>query len=1276
MARPGLIDRQGILQWADSLVARSELPRLIRRLILETGRGVVQLGFPAGEGVAAGSWDGTVRSTADGPYVPLGLSLWELSVEKSAGAKADSDYAKRETAPDGSSASECTYVAVSLRPWTKRADWVRVRAAERKWNDVRALAVDDIEAWLEVAPVSHAWLSELVGLHPHGLVTAQTWWDTWSSATTPAFPRAAVVAGREAAVTALTSELSRPGQLVTIRGSSRDEVVAVVASIAIGEEQTDGGALLARTAFVDSVETWRRLRDHQTPLVLVALTDEVAREFAPGSPHVLIVPLSGSTDADIELPLIDSLAAAEVLKGEGLPDRLADEAGRLARLSLLAARRRLANKRELLRPGWAQAPVGRTARRVVLLGRWHERSEADLALAEKAVGVPYDSLREEVAALAAGGDPLLASIAGAVGVVSPFDAWLLLRGELRTDDLEAFHIAVRTVLTELDPRLELPREDRWRATMLGKVRAYSSDLRHGLATTLALLGAFGERPVAGAGFTGREWAARIIREVLEAANGDATCRLWASLVDVLPLLAEAAPTVFLDAVRTGAGGDSPVLRGLFDDATNSGGGLASESAHSSLLWSLEKCAWSPDHFGMVVDLLARLAEQDRGGKVNHRPFGSLRAILLPWFPQNAVSPSRRLAAIDGLRGRHQEVAWTLLLSLLPEPHPIAMSISEPRFRDWKPEKVAVTSQEYWSFIDAICSRVLDDVGDDPERWVALIQKIDALSPQPRAKVLARLAEGGDEHGMSARLRTTVWEALRAKAAQHREFADAAWALPSEEVAAIEGTATRFEPTDPVDRYGWLFRDHAPAIAGVRRGGDFAAYDVALTKARSEAAAEIAAANGWAGIRRFALSTTFPGLVGIALAHARLHEHDGEFLRLLESADLREVGFAVGYFSQRFRDQGWDWLEGCLRRGQLSPTQMARLLLCTDEFPKAWEVAQDLGESVVAVFWRNFRFIGLGAAFAHVDLAAEQLLSVDRPGDALNLIALYTRAEDIISPTRAELVARGLDALLEGGHGDTQVAHPSHYDIVQLFSALERSALPRDRLARLEWAYLPAFGIDSQPPTLIQMLSQLPDLFVDLIRRICRPSDRDGPECSESAADAATSAAGDEQREAIATNAYHLLSSWKTIPGLQVDGSVDGDALAGWVHGARAMLRESGHLTVGDTHIGQVLAWSPSDGDGVRPCREVRDLLETLQCADIEDGLRVALYNSRGPTSRGVFDSGDQERAVAAGYTEQAKLVADQWPRTAALLRTLSESYEQAARMMDDEAERRRGGFGD
>jgi len=141
MIGPGLVARHELLQWADTTTARSELPRLLRRLVLETGRGLVQPGFPAGEGVATGGWDGTLIATEATPYIPAGLSVWELSVEKSPGAKADRDYKKRDSTPDGSPTQSCTYIAAALRPWVQRQTWAAGRTADGKWKEVRALVL-------------------------------------------------------------------------------------------------------------------------------------------------------------------------------------------------------------------------------------------------------------------------------------------------------------------------------------------------------------------------------------------------------------------------------------------------------------------------------------------------------------------------------------------------------------------------------------------------------------------------------------------------------------------------------------------------------------------------------------------------------------------------------------------------------------------------------------------------------------------------------------------------------------------------------------------------------------------------------------------------------------------------------------------------------------------------------------------------------------------------------------------------------------------------------
>ncbi|MDZ7677704.1 MAG: hypothetical protein U5K29_04035 [Acidimicrobiales bacterium] len=342
MSRPGYTDRAALRAWADRRESEGEFPRLIRRLILETTPGLVELGIPAGDGVSTGGWDGVVTSTEGSAWVPKGRSLWELSTERSVGVKADRDYERRSANPGVAQPSEHVYVAGSLRTWKKQGDWAEERRGQGYWKDVRAYGLDNIETWLEDAPATWAWFSEQNGLNPYGLRTVSTWWDTWSRQTDPKLSAEVVLAGREATATAIADRLGGGGFVTTIGGLSRDEVCAFLAGFAVAQERSGNGDMIARTVFVDDITAWRRSLDGTQPLVLVPLDPRFATEVPPDSPHHVLVPVDRPDVADMSLALLDASGGRDALKRLGVEDdQEADEYGRLARRSLTALRRRL-----------------------------------------------------------------------------------------------------------------------------------------------------------------------------------------------------------------------------------------------------------------------------------------------------------------------------------------------------------------------------------------------------------------------------------------------------------------------------------------------------------------------------------------------------------------------------------------------------------------------------------------------------------------------------------------------------------------------------------------------------------------------------------------------------------------------------------------------------------------------------------------------------------------------------------------------------------------------
>jgi hypothetical protein len=1237
---------------------------LIRRLVLETTPGLTDLTFAAAEGTGVGGWDGVARTTAGTPFVSLGLSGWELSVDKKTTTKIDADYDKRTESPDRSPTQDCTYVEVLLRRWSKRKDWAAQRSKEGRWKSVVALGLDDVEMWLEEAPISHAWISERLGLGPHGLRTAETWWANWSSATNPALPPQLLLAGRDKEVDTLRNRLASTPQLTTIGASSRDEALAFLAAFVTLEDKAGEGAMMARTAIVDELTSWRSLGLRTSPLILVANSDAVAAESGGVSLHHIIVPVVGAASADIDLSPIDSRVAFGLLKialGEKR-EKDAEDLARLARISLLAARRRIATKPELLQPTWAGRPVQRITRRVLLGNRWTE-NDGDKAVIGKLGGQPYSDITEEIARLSAGEDPFLTRVAHAVAVVSAYDAWILLKAELKTDDLEQFMAAVIDVLGAINPALELPPNQRWEAPIRGKSKPHSHDLRVGLGASLALLGALGDRAIVGGTRTGAEWAGRIVWELLKQANDDPSGSAWASLDDVMPLLAEAAPIEFLSAVAKGLEGDPPLLRSIFgaDD-----GGFFSHPTHSGLLWGLELSAWSSEHFGQAVDLLARLSEIDPGGRYSNRPINSLRTIFCPWYPQNAADNKRRLDVIDAQRRRHSSIAWTLMVSCLPQSMATSQPTYAPRYRQWKPPDAPVSMREYWDLIDGLIDRLMADAGDDAARWPELIDKLDDIPPDLRQRWLDRLRVMSEQATLTEADRGRIWDVLRGLVARHREFEDANWRLPEPQIDAIADIADLFKPDSPRIRHAWLFTEHAPSLDGVRRTNNHEDYEQELKKLRADAMAEIAAGTGWGEIVDFARAAKVPFTVGQAMVTADLVAFDNELAELINSDNPAEQEFAQAYCVDRSaKDPGW--LDTRLSEGTLAPRHHARLLLCLADRRKAWAAADAAGPDVGNEYWRAFGFLPRPDPL-ELATAATRMTDVGRAGAALDLLALWLPDGDYTAITGA--IEHALDQFLVQGQGGQRI--PSEYDFERLFSYLDRStSVPGARIGMLEWSYLTALEHTKRKLRLFDAMADAPDLFVDLVTRIYRPRQT---EEEEEGGDEKPIQPPDEAAAQIAHNAWLLLNRWNIVPGTQEGGGIDPAKLRNWVATARKKLRVLNRAEVGDIHIGHILAASPPDRDGHWPIIAVRDLIEDIGITELESGFRTAIVNRRGVTSRGLEDGGGQERDLAVDFRKEADQLGDRWPRTAGILRAIAESYESDSRRNEADAERFRIGL--
>ena len=193
----GLIRADDLGRWASRITSAPEFPRLVRRLVHSTGRGLRKVDFPADEAIRLAGWDGKVLADDASPFVPAGFSAWELGTNQDPRAKANDDYKKRTDNPAGIDPTQATFIFVTPRRWPGRDAWIAEKRAEGRWKDVLAFDAESLAQWLEGAPGVAAWFGPVVGTVPADVRALEAECETFKAETMPAFDLSGLLIGRD-----------------------------------------------------------------------------------------------------------------------------------------------------------------------------------------------------------------------------------------------------------------------------------------------------------------------------------------------------------------------------------------------------------------------------------------------------------------------------------------------------------------------------------------------------------------------------------------------------------------------------------------------------------------------------------------------------------------------------------------------------------------------------------------------------------------------------------------------------------------------------------------------------------------------------------------------------------------------------------------------------------------------------------------------------------------------------------------------------------------------
>jgi uncharacterized protein YciU (UPF0263 family) len=887
-------------------------------------------------------------------------------------------------------------------------------------------------------------------------------------------------------------------------------------------------------------------------------------------------------------------------------------------------------------PDWGQLPNASDLAIVNLVGAWNEKSDADLEVVHQLVKTEYGAWIPKIRETLQLPESPIALKNGLWRVTQRKELWKALGARLFDKDLNNFKQCAVTALTERDPQFDLAVNERYAASIYGKVLLHSSNLRAGMAEGLALLGCLSEVLTNCSPNKPETIAVLAVREIFSAADWV----LWGSLNNLLPVLAEAAPDEFLSAVDHALQQTPSPFDELF---SQEGDGMTGGNYLTGLLWALETLAWDQKFLVRVSVILGELATHDPGGKWTNRPANSLATIFLPWFPQTIAPIDKRKVALQTLQKEFPVVAWKLLLSLLPNQHQTSSGSHKPSWRntipdDWEKE---VSQQAYWEQVSFYAEQAVSMASHDMERLNDLVDHLDNLPLPSFEKVLEHLSSEA-VCGTPEDDRLSLWNRLTEFTSKHKRFSNAEWALSSDIISKIETVAEKLAPKNSLNLNLRLFNGRGFEL--YEENDNWEEQEQKFEERRKQAIEDILAEGGMESVIRFAESVDSPFQVGFSLGVIAESQIDMIILpALLDTENKKLAQFASGYVRGSHYGQGWAWVDG-LDKSTWSVMQIGLLLSEMPFTDEAWSRATAWLGEFEKEYWSRANVYPYRAE-GDIVTAINKLIEYERPHAAIDCLNGMLHDQKTLDKS---LSVKALIAAINS-------PEPSYamdiYHIVKIIKALQADPdTDPDDLFRVEWAYLPLLNrqSDASPKLLENRLASDPAFFCEVIRLIYRSKKE-----SESRKELS------EQDKDIATNAWRLLNEWRTPPGTQPDGAFLQEQFTQWLDQVKVMCAESGHLEFSLSSIGKVLFYCPADPQGLWIDQAAAEALNAKDAEDLRRGFGSEAFNARGV--HWVDPTGKPERDLAEHYRQKADEVENVgYQRFAVTLRNLSESYDHDA----------------
>lgn len=1210
---------------------RYEMSTYIRDILYNFFGIRAEVHFQGSEDVGMPGYDGELFTPSDmeNSFFPNGRSVWELSNQADINKKANCDYEKRLTDAD----SKTTYVQATFRKWNDKEKWAAEKSGDKKWKKVIALDSRDFECIFNNPQSGSARLRLLtcLGKVTTGVKFIESEWEKiYSRLGEKQLSPESYLTGQTKAVSDLKQFLEREDRIKYIRSgfSSIDSKAFLLAFFLGNKEKFPSIVLVENRDVLDYL-----VGMGFSGIIIVDPTLKLEGESfhrCNSSNAKILLPIYSISriKGEILLDRTDREKFTELLEKIGFTNEEAKRYATISNCSLTCVRCFIQDNFPVL-----PCPLSDKFYTLFAVGSWDANFNGDVKALETLAKIPYAEIEASVKEMEQYEFPF---VAGAKKKVSSYDkigAWFFFAPHITSSFIDLFLNEAYNVLTDIDPKWDLPGDKRFAAELYGKKAVYSKSIKKGIAETLLYMMVFADRAVGSKNYI----ISRIKGLLIKVFKNLDTWQKWASIDSILPLLAETAPDIFLEYVERTIVNKQQTFVELFTDDKE---GIGFECCkYSGLLWGLELISCLPEFSKRSVDVLMELAVLDPDGTWSNRPKNSLIQIFLHWLPQIPLKVGDRISILKSLYKTHADTAISILKSIIT-----ATSSSEIYYPK-------ITKYELWRdnekdsafYYSELCNFYLEVARNQPKEIISLLE--DLGGRRGLQFKLYQLLNEIDTSDWNDSERLKIWEKVRDDIWAYNQFEGYPnWQISTQEKGTLRALYTKFKPEDKIVLFSKYFeyglrlaeRDDVPK--------DFNKREIYNRNFQKNI------------LKGFLEEFGIDGLFELIKASDDTHS----IVRAIE--DTKDIDYI------------FDSIPSCLNSDNYKLVNFAQLLLyhtynvnqplvlsyianhSFDDITKSKIFASlpygkyvklFLDQSSVAVrenYWTNFPIMLVDYNSEYIEEIASGLFLAGRIKDLIKILSLSSKT------FKLKFLCEVLDKARENKH--YEIVESSYYEFVTIFKKIyshpDIGEADKNLMVGLEIAYLGLFNgyNDIEPLFLTNNIFSNPQFYIDLVKGAYK---------------------NDKMEELVknddlAEMSYRILNEIRKVPGND-ERPFKEMFYREWVHEIIRLSKEQGYFIGVKCALPELLVYTPADEvDGIWPHRALREILEELKDPDLELNLVIAKMNSRGVRS-GSFK---QEKDEAKYYREQASKLAIIYPRTSLILNKIAAELDSYADFFIDE----------